>query len=212
MKRIACWLRSIRPRLGWTILAGLLLLSIAPYPFLAQATTIYSYIDEQGNPRFSDSMENIPEKYRAKVKTHEQATPQERPSSALDSVRSLVSPSAIASVKQKIAELLQGFGITLPSATTKTVSVPSTAPSSDMNSSQSQIVNYAGAAAVVLLLLMYLSKSQLMRLLALCLLVTLGVATPILLYVSDDGPMTSIKGRATAVGQTQQDRLKQIGQ
>ncbi|MDO9117026.1 MAG: DUF4124 domain-containing protein [Nitrospira sp.] len=211
MKRFAYRIGSIRPRLGWIMLAGLLLLGMDPYPFQAHATTIYSYIDEQGNPRFSDSMENIPEKYRAKVKTHEQATPQEHPPSALDSVRSVVSPTAIASFKQKVAEWLQGFGIALPSAFTKTASVPSTAPTSDMNSSQSQIVNYAGAAAVVLLLLMYFSKSQLMRLLALCLLVTLGVATPVLLYVSDNGPMTSMKGRATAVGQAQQDRLKQVG-
>lgn len=211
MKRIACWLRSIRPRLGWIMLAGLLLFNIDPYPFQAHATTIYSYIDEQGNPRFSDSMENIPEKYRAKVKTHEQATPQERSPSAFDSVKAIVLPP-IVTVKQKVTELLQGFGIARPSASTKIQSVPSTAPSSDMNSSQSQIVNYAGTAAVVLLLLMYFSKSQLMRLLALCLLVTLGVATPVLLYVSDDGPMTSMKGRATAVGQAQQDRLKQVGQ
>ena len=210
MKRIACWLRSIRPRLGWIMLAGLLLLGIDPHPFQAHATTIYSYIDEQGNPRFSDSMENIPEKYRAKVKTHEQATPRERPPSAFDSVKAIVLPP-IATVKQKVTELLQRLGIARPSASTKTASVPSTAPSSDMNASQSQIVNYAGAAAVVLLVLMYLSKSQLVRLLALCLLVTLGVATPILLYVSDDGPMTSMKGRATAVGQAQQDRLKQVG-
>ena len=128
MKRIACWLRSIRPRLGWTILAGLLLLSINPYPFLAHATTIYSYIDEQGNPRFSDSMENIPEKYRAKVKTHEQATPQERPPAAFDSVKAIVLPP-IATVTQKVMEVLQGLGIARPSASTKTASVPSTAPS-----------------------------------------------------------------------------------
>ena len=87
MKQTAYRLRSIRPWLGWIMLAGLLLLGIDPYPFQAHATTIYSYIDEQGNPRFSDSMENIPEKYRAKVKTHEQATPQGHPPSALDSVR-----------------------------------------------------------------------------------------------------------------------------
>jgi len=192
------------------MLAGLLLLGSDPHPFQAHATTIYSYIDEQGNPRFSDSMENIPEKYRAKVKTHEQATPQERPPAAFDSVKAIVLPP-IATVKQKVTELLQGLGIARPSASTKTASEPSTVPSSDMNASQSQIVNYAGAAAVVLLVLMYLSKSQLVRLLALCLLVTLGVAAPILLYVSDDGPMTSMKGRATAVGQAQQDRLKQVG-
>ena len=210
MKQFAYWIGSIRPRLGWIMLTGLLLLGMDPYPFQAHATTIYSYIDEQGNPRFSDSMENIPEKYRAKVKTHEQATPQERPPSAFDSVKAIALPP-IAAMKQKVTELLQGFGIALPSASMKTASVPSPASSSDMNSSQSQIVNYAGAAAVVLLLLMYFSKSQLMRLLALCLLVTLGVATPVLLYVSDNGPMTSMKGRATAVGQAQQDRLKQVG-
>lgn len=210
MKQTVYRLRSMKPWLGWIMLAGLLL-GIDLYSVQAHATTIYSYIDEQGNPRFSDSMENIPEKYRAKVKTHEQATPQERLPSALDSVKAIVLPP-IATVKQKVTELLQGFGIARPSASTKIQSVPSTAPSSDMNSSQSQIVNYAGTAAVVLLLLMYFSKSQLMRLLALCLLVTLGVATPVLLYVSDDGPMTSMKGRATAAGQTQQDRLKQVGQ
>lgn len=192
------------------MLAGLLLLGIDPYPFQVHATTIYSYIDEQGNPRFSDSMENIPEKYRAKVKTHEQAAPQERPPSAFDSVKAIMLQS-IATVKQKVTELFQGLGITRPSVSTKAAAVPSTASLSDMNTSQSQIMNYAGAAAVVLLLLMYLSKSQLVRLLALCLLVTLGVATPILLYVSDDGPMTSMKGRATAVGQAQHDRLKQVG-
>lgn len=194
---------------AWVLMVGMLLAGLAIFPFKVQATTIYSYIDEQGNPRFSDSMENIPEKYRAKVKTHEQATPQERPPSVLDSMRAMVPTSAITSFKQKVAELLQGFGLASPSASTKTAPVP--APSSDMNSSQSQILNYAGAAAVVLLLLMYFSKSQLMRLLALCLLVTLGVATPVLLYVSDDGPMTSMKGRATTVGQAQQDRLKQVG-
>jgi len=206
-KAVQC--RLSRAAFGWIVLAGLVLVGPVLPPFQAQATTIYSYIDEQGNPRFSDSMENIPEKYRAKVKTHEQVTPQERPQSALDSVRAVVSPSAVASFKAKVAEFLQGFGIALPSTAAKTGAGPS--PSSDMNSSQSRILNYAGVAAVVLLLMMYFSKSQLMRLLGLCLLVTLGVATPILLYVSDDGPMTSMKGRATAVGQAQQDRLKQVG-
>lgn len=207
MKQPMVQRRSPRLVRGWILFAGLLLAGLAAFPFQAEATTIYSYIDEQGNPRFSDTMENIPEKYRAKVKTHEQATSQERPPSALDSVRAVVSPSAIASFKQKVAELLQGIGVTLPSASIKT----GAAPSSDMNSSQSRILNYAGATAVVLLLVMYFSKSQLMRLLGLCLLVTLGVATPLLLYVSDNGPMTSMKGRATAVGQAQQDRLKQTG-
>lgn len=201
--------RSSSGTFGWMLLAGLLLGGLAVFPSVVQATTIYSYIDEQGNPRFSDSMDNIPEKYRAKVKTHEQATPQERPLSVLDSARAMVPTSTIASFKQKVVELLQGFGIPVSTAASKTGTPPS--PSSDMSSSQSRILNYAGTAAVVLLLMMYFSKSQLMRLLGLCLLVTLGIATPILLYVSDDGPMTTMRNKANVVGQAQQDRLKQVG-
>ncbi|MCC6141921.1 MAG: DUF4124 domain-containing protein [Nitrospira sp.] len=202
MKCTVSRFRPIRLLLGWIMLAGLLLAGPALLPPQAQATTIYSYIDEQGNPRFSDSMENIPEKYRGKVKTHEQAAPQERPASALDSVRSVIAP-----FKQKAVEWLEGFRVTLPSTSPK----PSAAPlqAADMHTSQSKILNYAGVAAVVLLIMMYFSKSQLMRLLGLCLLITLGFATPILLYISDDGPMTSMKGKTIAAGQAQQDRLKQ---
>ncbi|MEQ1793970.1 MAG: DUF4124 domain-containing protein, partial [Nitrospira sp.] len=193
MEHQAVQCRTSMPVWGWMVLIGLLLGSSALLPFQARAATIYSYIDEQGNPRFSDTLENIPEKYRAKVKTHEQAAPQERPPSVMDSVRAIVSPSAIASFKQTVVAWLQSLGVTLPSVSPKAAAVSS--PASDMNTSQSKIVTYAGAAAMVLLLVMYFSKSQLMRLLGLCLLITLGVATPILLYVSDDGPMTSMKGR-----------------
>ena len=129
----------------WMVLAVLLSAGALAGPVIAYATTIYSYIDEQGNPRFSDSMDNIPEKYRAKVKTHEQAAPQERPLSALEQVKAVVSSSA-ALVKEKTGELLQGAGVSLPSAAAK----PGTAsPSPGMNTSQSQILNYAGAAAIV---------------------------------------------------------------
>lgn len=209
MERVTVQCRSLIVAVAWIVLAGLSSASPAFFPGLGHATTIYSYIDEQGNPRFSDTMDNIPEKYRAKVKTHEQAPPQERPPSAVDSLKTMVPSSAVASVKQKVVELLQAFGIALPSASSKTSAPPVQA--TDMSSSQSRIVNYAAAAAVVLLIMMYVSKSQLVRLLALCLLVTLGVATPILLYVSDDGPMIGMKGKVTAVGQAQQDRLKQVG-
>lgn len=208
MEHQAVQCRTSMPVLGWMVLIGLLLGGPVLLPFQVQAATIYSYIDEQGNPRFSDSLENIPEKYRAKVKTHEQAAPQERPPSAMDSVRAIVSPSAIASFKQNVTEWLKGFGVKLPSAASKSESGPS--QPLGMNVSQSQILDYAGVAAVVLLLMMYFSKSQLVRLLGLCLLILLGVATPVFLYISDEGPMTSMKVRATEVGQVQQNRIRQI--
>ena len=194
---------------GGIALVVLMLIVSAGFPGHAGATTIYSYIDEQGNPRFSDSMENVPEKYRAKVKTHEQSTPQVRPPSTLESVRAIVLPP-ITALKQKVVELFQGFGGTIPAASVKTGAASST--SLNLSGSQSQILTYAGGGAVVLLLVMYLTKSPMMRLLGLGLLIVLGIGTPVLMYVSEDGPADIMKQKAIAAGQAQQDRLKAAGQ
>lgn len=43
---------------GWTVLMICWLLGLATLP--AHAVTIYSYIDEQGNPRYTDSPDTIP--------------------------------------------------------------------------------------------------------------------------------------------------------
>jgi hypothetical protein len=50
------------------------------------------------------------------------------------------------------------------------------------------------------------------RLLALGLLIVLGIGTPVLMYTSDGGPMDSMKKKAAASGQAQQDRLQQVPQ
>ncbi len=80
----------------------------------------------------------------------------------------------------------------------------------DFSPAQSKILTYAGAAAVVLLLMMYLSKSQLTRMLGFCLLIVVGIGAPLLIYVSDSGPMDTMKKKAVASGQAQQDRLQQV--
>jgi hypothetical protein len=153
------------------------------------ATTIYSYIDDRGNLAYTDSPETIPEKYRAKVKIHEQP----------DSVSK--TPSAMQSMQQKVKEQAKNFGWEMPSFHI------------DMEgytAGQSKILTYAGAAAVVLLLMMYISKGPFLRMLGFCLLVLLGIGTPVLIYVSNDGPMDTMKKKAVASGQAQQDRLQQV--
>ena len=51
----------------------------------------------------------------------------------------------------------------------------------NLSLSESPILNYAGIAAVILLVIMYLSKnSPMIRLLALGLLLVLGIGTPVL--------------------------------
>ena len=152
------------------------------------ATTIYSYIDDRGNLVYTDSPETIPEKYRAKVKTHEQP----------DSVSK--SPSMMQSMQQTIKEQAKNYGWSMPSLHFAM---------EGLTPAQSKIVTYAGVAAVVLLLMMYLSTSQLMRMLGLCLLIVIGIGAPVLVYVSDSGPLDTMKKKAVTSGQAQQDRLQQ---
>jgi hypothetical protein len=152
------------------------------------AATIYSYIDDQGNPVLTDSPKTIPDKYRAKVKTHEQPASVEKSSSKIPSFR------------QKFQEGVKSFGWEMPTLSNKLTK---------FSVSESPILNYAGIAAVVLLLIMYLSKnSPMIRLLAMGLLIVLGIGTPVLLYTSDGGPMDILKKKAVASGQAQQDRLQ----
>lgn len=152
------------------------------------AVTIYSYIDDQGNPVYTDAPDTIPDKYRAKVKTHEQPNPVTKPLSLMQSVQQTVKTQA------------KNFGFKVPSFQIDM---------EGLNPAQSKILTYAGAAAVVLLLMMYLSKSQLVRLLGFCLLIVVGIGAPVLMYVSDGGPMDAMKKKAAAAGQAQQDRLQQ---
>ncbi len=173
-----------------TVLA-LLIVGIVWIVPKAEATTIYSYIDDKGNPVYTDAPETIPEKYRAKAKTHEQPNPK------------TTAPSLVQSVQQTVKEQAKNFGFKMPSFQVDM---------EGFNPTQSKILTYAGALAVVLLLMMYISKSQLVRMLGFCLLVVVGIGAPVLMYVSDGGPMDAMKKKATSSGQAQQDRLQQAPQ
>lgn len=156
------------------------------------SATIYSYIDDQGNPVFTDSPETIPEKYRTKVKLHEQ------PDSATET------PSKLPSVQQKLQGEAKSLGWNIPSFQGEM---------KNLRLGEAPILNYAGIATIVLLLIMYFSKeSPMIRLLALALLIVLGIGTPVLMYLGDDGPMGMMKKKAAASGQARQDRLQQVPQ
>ena len=156
------------------------------------ATTVYSYIDDRGNPVFTDRPETIPEQYRAKVKTHERVDADKKPA------------STVATVKEKFVEKVKGFGATIPSVKLNL---------KRLSASQSDMLTSAGIAAVVLVCVMYFSKnSPMIRLLALALLFVLAIGTPVLIYTNDGGAMDVLKQKASATGQAQQDRFQQISQ
>jgi len=159
---------------------------------VVDAVTIYSYIDDQGNPVYTDAPETIPEKYRAQVKMHEQPIPPTQ------------SPSVLESAQNTVREQMRTIGISMPSLELGQIQF------SALSSTQSRILTYAGGIALVLLVIMYLSKNHLTRLLGFFLLILLGIGTPVLMYVSEDGPMDSMKKKATEVGQAQHKRLQQV--
>ena len=155
----------------------------------AWATTMYSYIDDQGAPVVTDNFNTIPERYRAKVKTTEQTSnvPQ--------------GTSTAGTIHERVTKLGRQF------TDMASNSVPNI---SGLSTSQSKILSYAGVAAIVLFIAMYMSNGQSIRLLALWCLIMLGLATPVLMYVSKDGPMDVIQKQAAQTEKKHQDRLQQI--
>lgn len=158
----------------------------------ASADTIYSYVDDKGNPVYADKLEKIPEKYRAKAKMHQLS----------DSAST--GGSTVQSFPQTIIDKVKAFRF-------KSSSNQSGAGWG--NQDQQTVLNYAGGAAVFLLLVMYFSKkSPMIRLLAMGLLIILGIGTPVLVYTSGGGALDAMKKKSTTVGQAQQDRLQQVPQ
>jgi hypothetical protein len=163
---------------------------LMPLAFMdAWATTMYSYIDDQGTPVITDNFNTIPERYRSKVKTTEQISNASQSASTAVAVHQRVT-----SWQSRVKDMASGV-------------VPNIA---GLSHSQSQILTYAGAAAVVLLVAMYMSKGQSIRLLALWFLIMLGLGTPVLMYISKDGPMDVLQKQAAQNEKKHQDRLRQL--
>lgn len=155
----------------------------------AWAVTIYSYIDDHGDLVYTDDAGTIPDKFRSKVRSEERPDPVPP------------APSALQSVQRTLQKKAKEWGWKIPSF-----------EMDGFTPTQSRILTYAGGIAIVLIGCMFLSKSQLLRLLSLCLLIVLGIGTPVLLYVNDGGPMDTMKAKAAAAGQAQRDRLHSLTQ
>src|SRR5262245_10568867 len=154
----------------------------------ANATTIYSYVDEHGTPVMTDNYNTIPERYRSKVKVTETSPSSHSTGSPFANLHS--------SVTHLTKDLSKGMNGLVPD-------IPG------MTSYQSLFRTYAGLIALVCLWAMHLSRGQVARFLALWLLIVVGLVTPVLLYTSKDGPADILRGKAGEIQEKQQDRLKQ---
>jgi hypothetical protein len=172
----------------WLLAIGSGFVMPLTFPMEALATTMYSYIDEQGMPVITDNLNTIPERYRAKVKTTDLTPTAPQRTSTAGTIHDRVTNWG-----RQLRDMATGAAPNI----------------SGLSRAQSQILTYAGIAAIVLLVAMNLSKGQMVRLLATWCLLMLAIGTPVLLYISDDGPADVMKSNAAAIQGKQEERLKQ---
>lgn len=173
------------------VLLGILLLvlSSALFPEMVAATTVYSYIDDQGTPVLTDNLETIPERYRAKVRTTEQA-PKEPPTH-----------SATIRLQQKLAGLVNETSAGL-SAFTPTIL--------GLTRYQSRVLTIGGIVAAICLIIRLCVRSQVLRFLSLWCLIMLGLSVPALLFTSRDAPLDLIRDQSGKIQEKQQEHLQRI--
>lgn len=171
------------------VIVGILLLWISSLlmPEIAFATTIYSYIDDRGTPVLTDNFENIPERYRAKVQTTEQAPKDE------------ADHSAAVRLQQKFAAWVNNTGGRLGLFTPNI---------SGLTHYQSRILSFGGIVAVICLLARFFVRSQVVRFLSLWCLIMLGLTVPALLFTSQDAPLDLLSGQSGKIQEKQQEHLQ----
>lgn len=161
---------------------------IMPGAFIeAAATTVYSYIDEQGTPVMTDNINTIPERFRAKVQVTEEA-----PKGASDH-------SVAVKVQQQITNLVHNTGIDLNKF------VPSMYGFTHF---QSKVLSIGGLVAVICLLLRLVGRGQVIRFLSLWCLIMLGLTIPALFFTSQDAPLDRLTGTAGKIQEKQQEHLQ----
>jgi len=165
----------------------LLLISSVLVPEIASASTSYSYIDDQGTPVLTDNFDSIPERYRAKVQTTEQAP------------KGASNHSTTVRLQEKIAGWAPNAGGGLGKY----------APNiSGLTHYQSQVLSVGGIALVICLLARYFARNQAIRFLSQWCLIMLVLIVPALVLTSQDAPLDLLTGQAGKIQEKQQEHLQ----
>lgn len=157
-------------------------------PYEAAAETIYSYFDDQGNLAWTDNYNNIPERYRAKVKTTEGSISQPSQTTSLGTMHTWDQ-----SWRKTITGTIGGLAPEI----------------SGLSLHQSKIATAAGLTALICVIAMYMSRSQVVKFLSLWVLILLGIATPVLIYTSEGNVGDIMKDKTVEATKNQQNRLQQ---
>jgi hypothetical protein len=149
---------------------------------------LYTYTDDHGQSVITDDYSTIPIDRRAKVTVNSGDPKANSPGTM--SFQNI--DASIKSFARGLVESIGGNAIAIPG----------------MSLHQSKILNYAGIIVIVCLLGMNLSRGQGIRFLSLWCLIMTCIATPLLLYISQDGPADVMKKKAAQIEETHSRRMQ----
>ncbi len=194
---------NARPRrtFGWPnggLLASLLLLCFGCFmagPIENAWAATYTYVDDKGTVVFTDNKDNIPARYRARVKVLEERESAKGGGGLIEKGATAVE-QVTAKVTGKITDTASQSPITIPG----------------LSPYQSRVLSLAFVGAVLIAGTMLLSGNPALRFLMRWLLVLLAIGTTASMYFSEGGLAQKATGTAKELERTQQQKSQQIQQ
>jgi len=194
---------NARPRktFGWPnggLLASLLLLWFGCFmagPIENAWAATYTYVDDKGTVVFTDNKDNIPARYRARVRVLEEGESKKGGGGLIEKGATAVE-QVTAKVTGKITDTASQSPITIPG----------------LSPYQSRVLSLAFVGAVLIAGTMLLSGNPALRFLMRWLLVLLAIGTTASMYFSEGGLAQKATGTAKELERTQQQKSQQIQQ
>ena len=194
---------NARPRrtFGWPnggLLASLLLLWFGCFmagPIENAWAATYTYVDDKGTVVFTDNKDNIPARYRARVKVLEERESAKGGGGLIEKGATAVE-QVTAKVTGKITDTASQSPITIPG----------------LSPYQSKVLSLACVAAVLMAGTMLLSGNPALRFLMRWLLVLLAIGTTATMFFSEGGLAQKATGAAKELERTQQQKSQQLQQ
>jgi len=186
---------------GWPkggVVASLLLLWFGCFmagPIENAWAATYTYVDDKGTVVFTDNKDNIPARYRARVKVLEERESAKGGGGLIEKGATAVE-QVTAKVTGKITDTASQSPITIPG----------------LSPYQSRVLSLAFVGAVLIAGTMLLSGNPTLRFLMRWLLVLLAIGTTASMYFSEGGLAQKATGTAKELERTQQQKSQQIQQ
>ena len=182
---------------GWPkggVVASLLLLWFGCFmagPIENAWAATYTYVDDKGTVVFTDNKDNIPARYRARVRVLEEGQSAKGGGGLIEK-----GTAAVEQVTGKITDTASQSPITIPG----------------LSPYQSKVLSLACVAAVLMAGTMLLSGNPAVRFLMRWLLVLLAIGTTATMFFSEGGLAQKATGTAKELERTQQQKSQQIQQ